>query len=619
MTPKAKKTVIIAIPIVIAILAAILVVLFITTDFLKSNKTLFLKYMSQNADEIKILLDNKSEKEYINLLKQNKYESTSELNSKYIEKINTSEENQNNDINKLKLVVNTQSDYLNNYTYKDIKITNNDTNILRTEYLHDNEKYGIKFPNNFSQYLALRNQDLKDIAANAGMSEEQKSLIPDTIQEYDYNTVLSFTDEELETLKNTYIDIINSNISKDKYSKKKNSLITINENSINTTAYAITINQEEANDIYIKILEQLKTDEEILNKISQIEPLGVVLNLIRGDAEAYNNEYLKEKYVDILNQKIEEIRQNNIGTDEVKCTVYQLNGNLVRTQLEEKSRILTIDLDKINNDSINVEVKIKNVNDESENEKSLRITKNEENNESKISFELKDILGDMVINTKIYRSKTISDSEAKTETTIEYNDGNDSLLESTLKRTVTLNRDFEKQNFKENVNCVFLNDYKEDLIVEWKNAVLNYLNNVKSSNANIIKNVEKISLIKKILNITEDAIQTESDVTSEVDINRFNAKFEFYTGKEKKIEEIIKLLDETKNNIKNAQVSYSNEGSTEGTKKLEAIRLEVDPQANKPELADSIKEMFDESKTYKIEIEKNSSDLVKTVTISVNK
>ncbi len=619
MTPKAKKTVIIAIPIVIAILAAILVVLFITTDFLKSNKTLFLKYMSQNADEIKILLDNKSEKEYINLLKQNKYESTSELNSKYIEKINTSEENQNNDINKLKLVVNTQSDYLNNYTYKDIKITNNDTNILRTEYLHDNEKYGIKFPNNFSQYLALRNQDLKDIAANAGMSEEQKNLIPDTIQEYDYNTVLSFTDEELETLKNTYIDIINSNISKDKYSKKKNSLITINENSINTTAYAITINQEEANDIYIKILEQLKTDEEILNKISQIEPLGVVLNLIRGDAEAYNNEYLKEKYVDILNQKIEEIRQNNIGTDEVKCTVYQLNGNLVRTQLEEKSRILTIDLDKINNDSINVEVKIKNVNDESENEKSLRITKNEENNESKISFELKDILGDMVINTKIYRSKTISDSEAKTETTIEYNDGNDNLLESTLKRTVTLNRDFEKQNFKENVNCVFLNDYKEDLIVEWKNAVLNYLNNVKSSNANIIKNVEKISLIKKILNITEDAIQTESDVTSEVDINRFNAKFEFYTGKEKKIEEIIKLLDETKNNIKNAQVSYSNEGSTEGTKKLEAIRLEVDPQANKPELADSIKEMFDESKTYKIEIEKNSSDLVKTVTISVNK
>ena len=76
MTPKLKKIVLIAIPIVIAILTVLIVVLYITTDFLKPNRTLFLKYMAQNVDAAKYVIDNKTEKEYSNILKQRKFNST---------------------------------------------------------------------------------------------------------------------------------------------------------------------------------------------------------------------------------------------------------------------------------------------------------------------------------------------------------------------------------------------------------------------------------------------------------------------------------------------------------------------------------------------------------------
>ena len=145
------------------------------------------------------------------------------------------------------------------------------------------------------------------------------------------------------------------------------------------------------------------------------------------------------------------------------------------------------------------------------------------------------------------------------------------------------------------------------------------MNSIKSKNQTIINSIEKIELIRNLLDIQGEAVKTEENITTEIDKNRFNAKFEFYTGKEKKIEELIKLLDEVKNDIKSAQVSYSNEGSSEETKKLESIKLEVESDSNKPEYADIIKGKLDQSKTYKIEIEKNSNDIVTSATITINK
>lgn len=619
MTPKIKKIIIIAVPIAIAIIVIILATLYFTTDFLKSDKTLFLKYMSQNIDAAKIVMDNKSEKEFTNILKQNKYESSSEINTTYTEKINTSEENKKNDINKIKVNIDSQSEYLNNYCYKDISIMYNDSNLLRTEYIHDGEKYGLRFPQQFNQFLIAKNQNLKEVADKAGLSEEQISLIPDSIQEYDYNTALSFTDEELETLKNKYLDIIKENIPKKSYAKQKNAMITIENESITTTAYSLTLTQEQANELYIKILENLKSDEIIINKLSQLSPLSTIFNLIKQNEDAYNTKFLEERYVSIIEDKIEEIRQNNIGTSEVRCTVYQINGNTIRTQITQEASEFTIDFNDLSDDNIKVNIQNSILNEEQEDKSTVTVTKNNSEAEKSFTVEAERILGGTVSNWKIYRNISLDESEVNATTGINYNDGNDNLLETTIEKEVTLNNDFEKSLELDEKNSVIVNDYEKELVSKWVTQVREYLNSVKSNNQTIINNIEKIELIRNLLDIQGEPVKAEENVTSDVEKNRFNAKFEFYTGKEKKTEELTKLLEEVKNDIKSAQVSYSNEGSSEGTKKLESIKLEVENAANKPELADSVKEMLEQSKSYKVEIEKNSNDIVTTVTITINK
>lgn len=618
MTLKNNKIIFIVIPIILIVIIMILAILYFTTDFLKSDKKLFLKYMSQNADAVRFVLDNKSEKEYSNLLKQNKYESSAELSATYTEKINTSEENKNNDINKLKVSVNSQSEYLNNYSYKDINIVYNNSNIIRTEYIHDNDRYGLRFPNRFNQFLIVENKDLKEVATKASIDEGIVEIIPDSIQEYDYNSALSLTDEEIETLKNKYLNIISSNISSDKYSRQKNVMITIGEDSIYTNAYSVTLTQEQINNIYIEILEQLKIDETILNKLSQIEPISSVINFLREDENAYNSNYLQESYKNLIEQKIQEIQQNNMGTDEVTYTVYQKDGNTVRTQLVEKSRQITLDINVTDNDNIEVNIKNKNINQEEDDQQTIKIIKGNTNEENTFSIETESVLGDFISKFKIYRNKKITESDANVQTGIEYNDGNENLLEASLVENITLNQDSQQKEELNNVNSVIINNYDSELVTKWINQVKEYLNQTKTSNQTIISNVEKIDIIRRALNIPETAVTVETTETTEIEKNRFNAKFEFYTGKEKKGEEIKKLLDEAKTSLKNAQLSYSNEGNTEGTKKLQSIKLEVEEDANKAELADSLKDMINDSNTYTVELEKNSNDIVTAVFITVN-
>ena len=155
-----------------------------------------------------------------------------------------------------------QSEYLNDYDYKDININFNNENIFRTEYIHDGEIYGLRFPEKFNQFLAVKNNNIKQVAQNAGLTEDQIALIPNQIKEFNYTEIFNFTDEELATIQDRYLKIIDESIPNDKYSKQK-PMITVGEKSYNTTAYSVTLTQEQANDIYIKLLEQLKNDDVV--------------------------------------------------------------------------------------------------------------------------------------------------------------------------------------------------------------------------------------------------------------------------------------------------------------------------------------------------------------------
>ena len=619
MTPKAKKILFISIPVILAIIAIIIVVLYITTDFLKPNRSLFFKYMSQNIDAAKSVLDNKTEKEYSNILKQSKYNSTAQLSATYTENINTSEESKKNEINKLKMKIKGQSEYQNNYLYKDMNIDYNDTEIFRAEYIHNNDKYGVRFPKKFSQFLLVENHDLKQVATDVKIDKKNVEIIPDNIQEYDINNVISFTDEEVETLKTKYLDIISSNITDNNFSKQKNVMITVNEQTVYTNAYSLTLTHEQASELYLRILEELKNDENIINKISEAEPISMIINLIRNSEKAYNREYLQQKYTELIEQEISNIQKNNIGTNEVRYTVYQSNGTTVRTQIVEDTREFTIDLIALDNNNIEINVKNQNNNQEKENLETINIIKNNNGETTEFSIDRKKTIGDVTSNVLIYRNKQHNDNKINLKTGINYKNDESNLLEIVLNEDIELKDEIDSKLNLDNKNSVIINNYDGELVSSWIEQVKEYLNKTKTDNESIISSIKEISLVKKILNLPEKVVVIEPTETTEIDKNRFNAKFEFYTGKEKKGEEVKQLIEEAKTSFKSAQVSYSNEGNTEGTKKLQSVKLIVEKDANEVELANSIKEMIEDNSTYTVEANKNSNGIIDTVTITVNK
>lgn len=619
MTPKVKKIVLISIPIVTVILAITIAILYITTDFLKPNRTLFFKYMSQNVDAAKAVIDNKTEKEYSNILKQAKYNSTSQLSATYIENINTSEESKKNEINKLKMKIKKQSEYQNNYLYEDMNVDYNDTEIFRAEYIHNNDKYGVRFPKKFSQFLVVENHDLKQVATDAKIDEKNVEIMPDNIQEYDINNVISFTDEEIETLKTKYLDIISSNITNNNFSKQKNVMITVNEQTIYTNVYSLTLTHEQANDIYLKILEELKNDEIIIKKISELEPISMIINLIINDEKAYNKEYLKQNYDDLIEKEIDNIQKNNIGTNEVIYTVYQSKGTTVRTQIIEDTKEITLDLISLDNNNIEINIKNQNNNQEKENLEKIKIIKNNNDETAEFSIDRKKTIGDITSNVLFYRNKEHNDNRINLKTGINYKNDEENLLEIELNEEIDLSDELNNKLDLDNKNSVIINNYEGELVSSWIGQVMEYLNKTKADNEFILSSIKEIDLVKKILNIPENVVIIEPTETTEVDKNRFNAKFEFYTGKEKKGEEVKKLIEEAKTSFKNAQVSYSNEGNTEGTKKLQNVKINVEKDANEVELANSIKEMIEDTDTYTVEVNKNSNGIIDTILITVNK
>ncbi len=250
---------------IIAILLIIMVVcmiLYFTTDMFKSNQTLFAKYVGQNITNIEKMYDEVGTSEYDEELKQNKYTTDTKIKINYTEELGKSTENTRNSINQLNLQIKGQGDETNQYNYQDIYLYNNDKKITEVEYVKTKDVYGIKFSDLFGKFLLIQNdENIKDILKKAGYAEETLDNIPNNIEfNYDLQEIFEFSDEEKQNLQTKYLDIIKTNSAKENFSKQKNQTIQVDGKTIYANAYILTLSKEQINQIYLKILEEVKKD-----------------------------------------------------------------------------------------------------------------------------------------------------------------------------------------------------------------------------------------------------------------------------------------------------------------------------------------------------------------------
>ena len=133
----------------------------------------------------------------------------------------------------------------------------------------------IRFTDIILQFISIENNNLEQLATNIGIDEQ---LLNSLFSSYSESNI-KFTNEELQTLKNKYINIISSNIPKDNFQKQSKAMITINNNTITTNAYILELSGEQHKQLKLNILENLKQEEIILQKlISLDEKYGEIIN-----------------------------------------------------------------------------------------------------------------------------------------------------------------------------------------------------------------------------------------------------------------------------------------------------------------------------------------------------
>lgn len=539
MMPRKKRIVILVIFIILILLTifGILGYLYLKTDAFKPKETLFAKYLMQNFENIDFLkVKNSSEIE--NVLNDNKYTSHIEGTIAYTENIGTSDENKDNEINNVGIKIDSSVDKTNKYDYKDISIEKENEKLARLEYLTQDEMYGVRL-DGIQQFVSVKKDEKNPILDNFKIYN-----IEGLMSQIDTDSILSFTEEEKQTLSNTYIGVIQSNISSDKYYKQSKALITIDNKDIQTNAYYIKLTLEEYNNLYIKILEQIEKDEIILSKIDLLEK-----EIKEKYSEYESSETLREKFVNSIDDEIKNIENNNIGNEEVKIIVYESNMKTVRTSIEKSTEKTTIDI--YNNSTIKIDnVKL----GDHTKEQILKIEKTDNETQSNILLNYEELQDNEIINNlqfsyqqtfennKLNKAVQLDISNEKYKGTFEIIDNTKIVNE--FENQITLDSD--------NVNINELPQEQKDII----NQIL--LENIQRQLSNVfsIVSIEDYTKMLQNLNILEKSSVQISDNTevTEIERKRFNSQFEFFVSENLTSDNIKELLNIVENNFEDMKI-----------------------------------------------------------------
>ena len=523
-----------SIALTVLIIIGILIVLYLKTDAFKTKETLFAKYMLQNFDVLEILKEDDNT-EIENMLSENKYTTNLEGKIEYTENKGTSSESKNSGVNNVKIQAKGNVDKTNNYKYYDISVVNSNENsnekLAGLEYLQQDDTYGIRL-NDIQQFVTTKGDD----------SKTQMQSLDELIQKIDVKSILEFTDEEKQTLANTYVGIIQNNISKDKYHKQSNSLITVNEKDVQTNAYYVSVTLEEFNNLYIKMLEQLSKDEIILSKIDKIE------SKIKENNSDYSGN-LKDDFTKKINDKIKNIEDNNIGNDEVKITVYENKMKTVRTSIEKGTQKITLDF--YNGSSAKLTTsEVKDVTTE----QFIKIEKQNNQTQNNTVVEYKSTQDNAVkLDINLNIEQTVQSDDIDKEIKLEMsNDKTDAIAKISNKINIVQEFDNQVTLEKDVVDM-------DKLTEQQSNAINNVLkNNVQKQISNILSVASVNDYVKILQNLgltSKDTIKlpSEGEIT-DTERKRFNSQFEFFASENLTADNIKELLNTTEDNFEDMKV-----------------------------------------------------------------
>ena len=585
---KRKILIITLIVIIILIITAIMITLYLTTDMFKSNSTLFTKYMGQNFENIGYIYSGNEQSEFEELLKQNTYTTETQISVNYAE-------DTENPINQLKLEISEETDNNNFYNHKDINLLNNDEKITEIEYIQSENTYGLLFNDMFNQYVLVNNEDLKDLFKKIGYSEEQLSEVPNQIEfNNDFSNIFEFTDEEKESLKTKYLNIINNSISKNKFSKQSNQSIDIDGQKIKANAYILTLTKEQINNLFIKIFEELKEEEIILNRLDKIQE---ILNQYQLNNE---NDSLREQFIQKIESITQNIVKNNIGQDECKIIVYEDNEKTVKTTIQTTEYELNLELLPTSKERY-IRIYNKDITNKKENIYIYR------KNSEETSFVIRNIENGKTKEYSFTINENIDGNNCNKNIIAKYQD-NENTIEAKMEQEIEIVEEFEYDivlNTENSINLSELETEQVQQVIERVNTKLAEKMNELSTKINI----NDLTKVLIVTGIVDEEQKIESEGVTETERNRFNSKFEILQGKNLKDENILNLINAVKDNLIELEVVSNTQ-----------LRLKLDRLKSNQDAATTLSTFIENNKgrTYNATIEyDDTTGLVRDILLTL--
>lgn len=545
MRNKKILTIVIVFIVVLCITGGVLAYLFLTTSAFKSDKEMFLEYFSQN---IQMLNNMKSSGTYKQILDEETFESNTEI------KVSNSRGGEiSSPLNDLSMAINMQKDNANRYSYTDAQLLFKDEEYLEVELIEDQDLSGIRFTDVVKQFITKREED-------------ETGKIPVSIEEI-------ISEEEITSIKEKCVNIIKQELENATYSKIKNTMITYNNNTIKTNAYTVALTQDQVGNIILTILENLKTDEIILQKAEMfgITNLGEEIDKLIDDLSDYENIH------------------------EMKITVYEQNDILIRTIVEYAGNTITLE-NSVENNSQKIKLQVSYPNFDKVVEQNLEITKTTTDNEETYNISIELIDGEDTKTINFTNQLTINEQNIIINTQAQYTQGIETTTITAINNT-NLVDNIENKFILDESNNAILTDYDETT----RETVINLL---KENVPKVFEN--RINLLSELLGFKQPEEQepTEPGEMTQVEINRFNAKFEFYTGQSVTAENVKTLLDVVKDNLGNVEITQIGEVTEDMDEEdiKENIKLIIEKDKPNQELIQQVLEKIDDDTKYNVEI-----------------
>lgn len=418
--------------IIVIVLLALLVlglVLFFTTDFFRTKRSAFFRYFNNTTDVLS-LLENDEFKEYEEKKKNTPYVRKGEVRIQ-----NSSNIADSAILDKIKFVLNERTDNKNQKSNMDVTINRNNTQIEKIMGIREQDKFGIFCEDISNTYIGIKNNDLKRIANDCGISN---MFIPNELANLNIKKIVEISKNERKHLLEC-TNVLRNNVPTTAYSKAGRTRIKINNKSYTTTAYSLSLDSLDNARIQIGLLEKVSTDSILMDFLaSKFKLIGL------------DDPYTKINSLnDIMKKKVESLKKNPNEAGKLTVTVFEYKQKNVRTEIKDDNNIIVID--HINDENIETaSIKINNklyelqyngnnysfiYQEDSDNEKKIKLDYNQDGK---------------VENNDIKNNITLTVTQGIKNITYTYSD------------TVNFNGDIGKMEGLVENNVAILNDYNDD-------------------------------------------------------------------------------------------------------------------------------------------------------------